>query len=58
LGSPEGGLRAAFGKWYVDLLGVAAVQLDAARVAGDPDDLVGASIGNQIAFEVELIVRA
>ena len=51
-------LNAAFGKRYVDLLGVAAVQLDAARIAGDADDLVGGAIGNEFAFEVELIVCA
>ena len=38
-------LKAAFGKWYVDLLRVAAVQLDAACIARDSDDLVGGSIG-------------
>ena len=51
-------LKAAFGKWYVDLLGVAAVQLDAACIARDADDLVGGSIGKKFLLAVELIVRS
>ena len=40
------------------LFRVAAIELNAARITGDADDLVGRAIGNDLVLEMELIVGA